>query len=146
MTNLSHTTNGEEFRSAPNPGQRTALVLGAGGFIGGHLTRRLRSEGFWVRGVDLKRPEFAATSAHDFRLGDLRDPYLCRDVFDIPFDHVYQLAAEMGGAGYIFSGDNDAHVMHNSATINLNIVHLAQQRSTSRVFYSSSACIYPAYN
>lgn len=146
MTNLSHTTNGEEFRSAPNPGQRTALVLGAGGFIGGHLTRRLRSEGFWVRGVDLKRPEFAATSAHDFRLGDLRDPYLCRDVFDIPFDHVYQLAADMGGAGYIFSGDNDAHVMHNSATINLNIVHLAQQRSTSRVFYSSSACIYPAYN
>jgi GDP-D-mannose 3', 5'-epimerase len=133
-------------QTAPAPGQRTALVLGAGGFIGGHLARRLRNEGFWVRGVDLKRPEFAPTAAHDFRIGDLRDPNLCREVFDIAFEHVYQLAADMGGAGYIFSGNNDAHVMHNSATINLNVAETAQQRRVSRVFYTSSACIYPAHN
>lgn len=135
-----------ERQARPNPGQKTALVLGAGGFIGGHLARRLRNDGFWVRGVDLKWPEFSATAAHDFCIADLRDPAMCRDVFDVKFDHVYQLAADMGGAGYIFSGNNDAHVMHNSATINLNVVDLAQQRGVSRVFYSSSACIYPAYN
>lgn len=131
---------------APRPGQRTALVLGAGGFIGGHLTRRLRDDGFWVRGVDLKHPEFAPSAAHDFRIADLRDPIACQTVLDRPFEHVYQLAADMGGAGYIFSGNNDAHVMHNSATINLNIAELAVSRGVSRVFYSSSACIYPAYN
>lgn len=121
-------------------------MLGAGGFIGGHLARRLRDDGFWVRGVDLKRPEFAQTSANDFRIGDLRDPLVCREVFEGGFDHVYQLAADMGGAGYIFSGNNDAHVMHNSATINLNVAQLAHERRVSRVFYTSSACIYPAYN
>lgn len=130
----------------PRPGQRTALVLGAGGFIGGHLTRRLRDDGFWVRGVDLKHPEFAPSAAHDFQIADLRDPSVCQSVLDRPFEHVYQLAADMGGAGYIFSGNNDAHVMHNSATINLNIADLAVRRGVSRVFYSSSACIYPAYN
>jgi GDP-D-mannose 3', 5'-epimerase len=122
------------------------LVLGAGGFIGGHLARRLRDDGFWVRGVDLKYPEFAATAAHDFRIADLRDPIVCRAVFDRPFEHVYQLAADMGGAGYIFSGNNDAQVMHSSATINLNVAEVAIQRGVSRLFYSSSACIYPAYN
>jgi GDP-D-mannose 3', 5'-epimerase len=121
-------------------------VLGAGGFIGGHLTRRLRAEGFWVRGVDLKYPEFSPTAAHDFRVADLRDRVACRSSFDRPFEHVYQLAADMGGAGYIFSGNHDAHVMHNSATINLNVAEAALERGVSRLFYSSSACIYPAYN
>lgn len=132
--------------SEPHAGQRTALVLGAGGFIGGHLTRRLRDEGFWVRGVDLLYPEFSPTAAHDFRLADLRDPGACQGVFDRPFEHVYQLAADMGGAGYVFSGTNDASVMHNSATINLNVAEAAATRGVSRLFYSSSACIYPAYN
>lgn len=130
----------------PRPGQRTALVLGGGGFIGGHLTRRLRAEGFWVRAVDLKRPEFGASTADEFIIADLRDQTACRAVFDRPFEHVYQLAADMGGAGYIFSGNNDAQVMHNSASINLNVAAAAQERRVSRLFYSSSACIYPAYN
>ncbi len=125
---------------------RTALVLGAGGFIGSHLARRLREDGFWVRGVDLKWPEFASTEADDFIIGDLRDQRVCEDVFDIPFTHVYQLAADMGGAGYIFTGDHDANVMHNSATINLNIAELARQKGVKRLFYTSSACMYPAYN
>lgn len=120
--------------------------MGAGGFIGGHLTRRLLHDGFWVRGVDLKPPEFSPTAAHDFRIADLRDPAACRAVFDQPFEHVYQLAADMGGAGYIFSGNNDAQVMHNSATINLNVAETAVRNGVSRLFYSSSACIYPAYN
>lgn len=125
---------------------RTALVCGAGGFIGGYLVKRLRREGFWVRGADLKRPEYAETEAHDFMLGDLRDPALCADVFDRRFDEVYQLAADMGGAGYIFSGDHDANLMHNSALINLNMVELCRRHGAGRVFYSSSACMYPAYN
>src|SRR5690348_10835043 len=100
----------------------TALVLGAGGFIGSHLVRRLKNEGFWVRGVDLKYPEFSETAADDFVVGDLRDQYLCRDIIDHRFDEVYQLAADMGGAGYIFTGEHDADVMHNSAIINLNVV------------------------
>lgn len=142
----AHDRRSAGAQRAPSSGQRTALVLGAGGFIGGHLVRRLRDEGFWVRGVDLKWPEFAPTAAHDFRIGDLRDPKLCQEVFDVSFEHVYQLAADMGGAGYIFSGNNDAHVMHNSATINLNVAETAQRRRVSRVFYTSSACIYPAHN
>ena len=125
---------------------RSALVLGAGGFIGSHLVKRLKKEGFFVRGVDLKFPDFSETHADDFMIGDLRDPYVCRQAIDRKFDEVYQLAADMGGAGYIFTGDHDADVMHNSATINLNICDAAHKRNVNRVFYSSSACIYPAYN
>jgi GDP-D-mannose 3', 5'-epimerase len=125
---------------------RSALVLGAGGFIGSHLVRKLKSEGFWVRAVDLKYPEFSDTAADDFVIGDLRDQYICRQVIDRRFDEVYQLAADMGGAGYIFTGEHDADVMHNSATINLNIADACHRRNVKRVFYSSSACMYPAYN
>jgi GDP-D-mannose 3', 5'-epimerase len=126
--------------------QKTALVLGAGGFIGGHLVKRLKNEGFWVRGVDLKFHEHAETQADDFVVGDLRDAYFVRQVLDRKFDEVYQLAADMGGAGYIFTGENDADIMHNSATINLNVADACHKRSIRRVFYSSSACMYPAYN
>ena len=125
---------------------KTALVCGAGGFIGGHLVKRLKREGFWVRGVDLKFNEYAETEADDFVVGDLRDPYFVRQVIDRRFDEVYQLAADMGGAGYIFTGENDANVMHNSATINLNVLDVAHKRNIKRIFYSSSACMYPAYN
>jgi len=125
---------------------RTALVCGAGGFIGGHLVKRLKSEGFWVRGVDLKFHEYAETEADDFVVGDLRDPYFCRQVIDRRFDEIYQLAADMGGAGFIFTGENDADIMHNSATINLNVLDAAYKRTVKRIFYSSSACMYPAYN
>jgi nucleoside-diphosphate-sugar epimerase len=125
---------------------KTALVCGAGGFIGGHLVKRLRSEGLWVRGVDIKLHEHTDTEASDFVVGDLRDPYLVRAVIDRRFDEVYQLAADMGGAGYIFTGENDAAVMHNSATINLNVLDACYKRTITRVFYSSSACIYPEYN
>ena len=100
---------------------KSELVLGAGGFIGGHLVKRLKAEGFWVRGVDLKLHDYADSVADDFAIGDLRDPYLVRGVIDRRFDEVYQLAADMGGAGYIFTGENDADIMHNSATINLNV-------------------------
>jgi nucleoside-diphosphate-sugar epimerase len=136
---------------------RTALVLGAGGFIGSHLVRKLKSEGFFVRGVDLKLPEFSPSAADEFVIGDLRDPKVVSRVMFSPnqkslddkensFDEVYQLAADMGGAGYIFSGANDANVMHNSALINLNVVHEASKQSVKRVFYSSSACMYPEHN
>jgi GDP-D-mannose 3', 5'-epimerase len=125
---------------------KKALVCGAGGFIGGHLVRRLKSEGFWVRGVDLKHNEFAPTEADEFIQGDLRDQIVCKDVTDQRFDEIYQLAADMGGAGYIFTGDHDADVMHNSATINLNMAHRARLSDAGRLFYSSSACMYPAYN
>jgi GDP-D-mannose 3', 5'-epimerase len=125
---------------------RSALVCGAGGFIGGHLVKRLKAEGFWVRGVDLKRHEYTETEADDFVVGDLRDPYFCRHVIDRRFDEVYQLAADMGGAGFIFTGENDAEIMHNSGTINLNVLDCCRRRLIRRVFYSSSACIYPAYN
>jgi nucleoside-diphosphate-sugar epimerase len=126
--------------------KKAALVLGAGGFIGGHLVKRLKGEGFWVRGVDLKFNAFADTPADDFVIGDLRDPYLCRQVIDRRFDEVYQLAADMGGAGYIFTGEHDADVMHNSATINLNVLDTCHKRNIKRIFYSSSACMYPEYN
>jgi len=125
---------------------KQALVLGAGGFIGGHLVRRLKSEGFWVRGVDLKFNEYRETEADDFVIGDLRDQSVARGVIDRRFDEVYQLAADMGGAGYIFTGEHDADVMHNSATINLNVADACHKRTIKRVFYSSSACMYPAYN
>jgi len=123
-----------------------ALVCGAGGFIGSHLVKQLKREGFWVRGVDLKFPEFAETEADDFVIGDLRDQVVCDRVVDRHFDEAYQLAADMGGAGYIFTGENDADIMHNSATINLNMVDRLHKRNCKRVFYSSSACMYPAHN
>ncbi|MCS7188656.1 MAG: NAD-dependent epimerase/dehydratase family protein [Bacteroidia bacterium] len=125
---------------------RTALVCGAGGFIGSHLVKRLKSEGLWVRGVDLKYPEFSPSVADDFVIGDLRDPYFVRSVIDRRFDEVYQLAADMGGAGYVFTGEHDADIMHNSALINLNVLEACYKRNIKRIFYSSSACMYPAYN
>lgn len=123
-----------------------ALVLGAGGFIGSHLVKRLKTEGYWVRGVDLKYPEFSPTAADDFITGDLREADTWAKVLDRPFDEAYQLAADMGGAGYIFTGNNDSHVMHNSAMINLHMADYAVKRSVKKVFYSSSACMYPEYN
>lgn len=125
---------------------KKALVCGAGGFIGSHLVKRLKGEGYWVRGIDLKYPEFWETFADDFIIGDLRDPVMCRYATDIRFDEVYQLAADMGGAGYLFTGENDADVMHNSAMINLNMLEACQKRNIKKIFYSSSACIYPEYN
>jgi len=147
----------------------TALVLGAGGFIGSHMVKRLRKEGYWVRGVDLKRPEFTATEANEFVQGDLRDVDFVRRVLkfkgeqgnfyhEIPykmeetFDYIYQFAADMGGAGFVFTGENDAEIMQNSVTINLNV--LEQQRvfneskgeNKTRIFYSGSACMYPEHN
>ncbi len=124
---------------------KRALVNGAGGFIGGHLVSRLRKEGFWVRGVDLKEPEFSATAANEFIVGDLRDAGVVARATD-GIDDVYQLAADMGGAGYIFTGEHDACVMHNSASINLNTVEVGRKAGVKRFFYSSSACIYPEYN
>jgi len=126
--------------------KKKALVCGAGGFIASHLVRRLKKEGFWVRGVDLKYPEFSETAADDFVIGDLREQSVVRDVLDQGFDEVYQLAADMGGAGYIFTGEHDADVMHNSGTINLNVVHQAKLKNVGRIFYSSSACMYPEHN
>ena len=140
--------------------KKTALVLGGGGFIGGHLAKRLKDEGFWVRVVDIKeKHEFwnHDNICHEYISGDLRDPKVVSQVMFSPiqqsendkensFDEVYQLAADMGGAGYIFTGDNDANVMHNSALINLNVVYEAAKKSAKRVFYSSSACMYPEHN
>jgi nucleoside-diphosphate-sugar epimerase len=121
------------------------LVAGAGGFIGGHLVKRLKAEGYRVRGVDLKLHEFSALPTDEFIVGDLRDPSVAaaavRDM-----DEVYQLAADMGGAGYIFTGENDACILHNSAIINLNIAEAGRKAGVRKFFYSSSACIYPEYN
>jgi len=148
---------------------KTALVLGAGGFIGSHMVKRLRSEGYWVRGVDIKYPEYSESEAHEFVLGDLRDVDLVRRVLEykgpyknfynpIPwryvqtFDEVYQFAADMGGAGFVFSGENDADIMHNSVTINLNVLEMQRKMNDSKgvnatkIFYSGSACMYPEHN
>ena len=125
---------------------RKALILGAGGFIGSHLAEQLKTEGFWVRGVDLKYPEFEETVCDDFWIADLRSQAVVDQVIDRRYDEIYQLAADMGGAGYIFTGDNDADVMYNSAMINLNILEAARKRNIKNVFYSSSACMYPEYN
>ena len=148
---------------------KTALVLGAGGFIGSHMVKRLREEGYWVRGVDLKHPEFSSTRANEFILGDLRDVSFVKRVLefkgyngnffkDVPerliesFDEIYQFAADMGGAGFVFTGENDAAIMHNSVSINLNV--LEEQRklndrygvNRTKIFYSGSACMYPEHN
>ena len=128
--------------------KKQAVVLGAGGFIGGHLVKKLKSEGYWVRGVDLKRNEYNDGAADEFQVCDLRDPVSVASV--IPYSdgelEVYQLAADMGGAGYIFTGENDANVMHNSALINLNVAYECVKKKVKFVFYSSSACAYPEYN
>ena len=134
---------------------KKALVCGAGGFIGSHMVRRLRSEGYWVRGVDQKYPEFSQTEAHDFVKGDLREVSLVKDILRMggePFDEIYQFAADMGGAGFVFTGDNDADIMHNSVSINMNV--LEEQRkfndsydvNKTKIFYSGSACMYPEHN
>lgn len=126
--------------------KKTAIVCGAGGFIGGHLVNRLKDEGYWVRGVDLKENEYNNNRADDFIIGDLRDYRICESLFDRKIDEVYQLAADMGGAGYIFTGEHDAAVMHNSATINLNMAEVSRLNNVGKIFYSSSACMYPEYN
>ena len=158
---------------------KKCLVLGAGGFIGSHMVKRLKSEGAWVRGVDLKHPDFSASVADEFVIGDLRDVDFVRRVIEykgeqgnffelVPnylietFDEIYQFAADMGGAGYIFTGEHDAEIMHNSASINLNLLEEqrklnesygtkwdsrpVENRNTTKIFYSSSACMYPEHN
>lgn len=136
---------------------KTALVLGAGGFIGSHMVTRLKFEGYWVRAVDLKHPEYSASPADDFVIGDLRvqefvNSILIPEVQEIAFDEIYQFAADMGGAGFVFTGANDAEIMHNSATINLNVLESLRQlnmktgSNKTKIFYSGSACMYPAYN
>jgi GDP-D-mannose 3',5'-epimerase len=121
------------------------LVTGAGGFIGGHLVNRLKNEGFWVCAVDLKRHDYHHSPADQFLLGDLRDPRFAASVVD-DIDEIYQLAADMGGAGYLFTGDNDAAVMHNSAVINLNVLEYGRLAGVQKILYASSACVYPEYN
>lgn len=124
---------------------KKVLVCGAGGFIGGHLVKRLKNEGFWVRGVDLKENEYGNNFADEFIIGDLRDPKTAVETA-WGVDEVYQLAADMGGAGYIFTGEHDADVMHNSAMCNLNVLNACEKLSVKKIFYSSSACMYPEYN
>jgi len=163
--------------------RKTALVLGAGGFIGSHMVNRLREEGYWVRGVDLKTPEFGETGANEFITGDLRDVKFVERVIQFkgfngnfygevpyqyiePFDEIYQFAADMGGAGFVFTGENDADIMHNSVTINLNVLeevrklnetftgneppavgqHRPNLDQPTKIFYSGSACMYPEHN
>ena len=125
---------------------KKALVCGAGGFIGHHLVKFLKNKGYWVRGVDLKYPEFNKTAADDFVIGDLRDPNVWQKILDRNFYEVYQLAADMGGAGFVFTGEHDADIMHNSALINLNALYYCHKKGIGKIFYSSSACAYPAYN
>lgn len=126
--------------------QKTTLVCGAGGFIGNHLVKRLKKEGYFVRGVDLKYPEFAKTEADEFIIGDLRDPKVNKNVLDKSYDEVYQLASDMGGAGYIFTGKNDAEIMSNSVLLNINILRRITRINVKKIFFPSSACVYPLYN
>jgi nucleoside-diphosphate-sugar epimerase len=125
---------------------KKALVCGAGGFIGCHMVEKLKTEGFWVRAVDLSPPRYSDSLADDFVIGDLRDPLLCQHVFDQAYDEVYQLAADMGGAGYVFVGMHDADIMHNSALINLNVLEAHRLSASRRIFFASSACVYPRGN
>ena len=128
---------------------KKAVVLGAGGFIGGHLVKYLKNKGYWVRGIDLKYNEFQPIHeiADDFVIGDLRDPKVVENYINAGWcDEIYQLAADMGGAGFVFTGENDADIMHNSATINLNVLEECRRRRIRNVFYSSSACMYPEHN
>lgn len=125
---------------------KKALVLGGGGFIGSHMVRKLKEENFWVRAVDLKYPEFSETKADDFIRADLRDPVVAREAIDQKFDEIYQFAADMGGAGFVFTGENDADIMHNSALININVLEACLRRNSKKIFYSSSACMYPEHN
>jgi GDP-D-mannose 3', 5'-epimerase len=124
---------------------KKVLVCGAGGFIGGHLVNRLKAEGCWVRGVDLKQNEYGNQAADEFIIGDLTDPVVAKKAVE-NMEEVYQLAADMGGAGYIFTGDHDANVMHNSVLCNAHVLHAAQAAGVKKIFYSSSACMYPEYN
>lgn len=127
--------------------EKTILVCGAGGFIGNHMVNRLIEDGHGVVGVDINLPEYNETKAEDFFQWDLRDPENVANIFaEYEFDEVYQFAADMGGAGYIFTGEHDADVMHNSALVNLNVVRECVKNDVDRVFYSSSACIYPEHN
>jgi GDP-D-mannose 3',5'-epimerase len=137
--------------------KRSALVLGAGGFIGSHMVKRLKSEGYMVKGADLKLPEFSETLADEFTIGDLRDKNFTQECLSNPFgkshfDEIYQFAADMGGAGFVFTGENDADILHNSATINLNLLdEVRKQKDESnligpKIFYSGSACMYPSSN
>ena len=134
-----------------NTDRKTALVCGAGGFIGSHMVKKLKKEGYWVRGVDIKEPEFSYTEADDFVIGNLTVQSIARAVIDRTFDEVYQFAADMGGAGYIFTGDHDADVMDNSATVNLNMIRRVKDWNEehnvnkTKIFFSSSACAYPEY-
>ena len=126
--------------------QKRALVCGAGGFIGSHLVTSLKKDGYWVRGVDLKYPEFSTTDADDFLIADLRDYDSCKKSLTGGVDEVYQLAADMGGAGFVFTGENDFDIMHNSSIINLHMIKLCNEMLISKIFYSSSACMYPEHN
>tara|TARA_R110000744_G_scaffold90277_2_gene175300 strand:+ start:2182 stop:3183 length:1002 start_codon:yes stop_codon:yes gene_type:complete len=126
--------------------KKRIIVLGAGGFIGGHLCNQLQKEGHWVRGVDIKEHEYFDNVGDEFIVGDLRDPKVVENVIEENADEVYQLAADMGGAGFVFTGENDADIMHNSALVNLNVAHECVNKKVKRVFYSSSACMYPEHN
>ena len=127
---------------------KKALVCGAGGFIGGHLVSYLKAKGYWVRGVDIKYNEWQPVHefADEFIQADLRDINVVRQVVSKDIDEIYQLAADMGGAGFVFTGENDADIMHNSALVNLNVVHEAVAKGVKKIFYSSSACMYPEHN
>lgn len=125
---------------------KKVLVCGAGGFIGSHLVKHLKKEKCWVRGIDLKFPDFSETVADDFIIDDLRDPLAVRAALDGPFDEVYQMAADMGGAGYVFTGYHDSVIMHHNALINLNVLDACYKRRVKKVFYASSACVYPKFN